>query len=51
MSRAANSVNLNRETYDLLCDIQSEMAEKLGFMPTLGQVIRSLIKTYYGEAE
>lgn len=51
MSRAASSVNLNRETYEALCRIQQELSEELGFMPTLGQVIRRLINLYDGATE
>lgn len=49
MSQAAHSVNLNRETFEQLKEIQQELVEVLGFEPTLGQVIRRLIMSYYGE--
>lgn len=51
MSRAAHSVNLNKETFDLLCEVQKDMAEELGFTPTLGQVVRRLVNAYFGEEE
>lgn len=49
MSQAAHSVNLNRETFTLLKEIQRELGMEWGFEPTLGQVIRRLIMSYYGE--
>ncbi len=44
------SVNLNRDTYDLLCDVQAGLAQQLGFLPTLGQTVRHLIAAYQGES-
>lgn len=45
----AFSVNLNKETFDLLQKVRDELADKLGFEPTNGQVIRHLISIYFGE--
>lgn len=44
------TVNLNRDTYDLLCDVQANLAIQLGFLPTLGQTVRHLIAAYRGES-
>lgn len=44
------SVKLNRETWDLLVQVRTEMTKKLGFEPTNGQVVRHLISIYFGEA-
>jgi hypothetical protein len=49
MSQAAHAVNLNKETFDLLKQIQQELDLSMGFEPTLGQVIRHLIMSYYKE--
>lgn len=49
MSQAAHTVNLNRETFDLLRQVQAELHEHMGFEPTLGQVVRHLIRRYYEE--
>jgi hypothetical protein len=40
---------MNYETYALLVGVQEDMKEKLGFEPTLGQVIRHLIVNSTGE--
>jgi hypothetical protein len=47
MSQAAYSINLNRETFDLLEDVRKRLVEDLGFEPTLGQVVRHLISIYH----
>ncbi len=47
---AGFSVTLNKETYDLLIQVNDELAAKLGFEPTNGQVVRHLISIYFGEA-
>jgi hypothetical protein len=44
------SVKLNRETWDLLVQVRTELGAKLGFEPTNGQVVRHLIAIYFGEA-
>lgn len=44
------SVNLNVETYDLLQKVKADLATKLGFEPSNGQVVRHLIALYFGEA-
>lgn len=43
------TVNLNKETFDLLLKVRNELMDKLGFEPTNGQVIRHLISIYFGE--
>lgn len=43
------TVNLNKETYDLLQKVREDMVLKLGFEPTNGQVVRHLISIYFGE--
>ena len=43
------TINLNKETFDLLLKVRNEMTEKLGFEPTNGQVVRHLISIYFGE--
>ncbi len=45
----AFSVNLNKETFDLLQKVRDDLTDKLGFAPTNGQVIRHLISIYFGE--
>lgn len=45
------SVNLNKETFDLLQKVREDLAVKLGFEPTNGQVIRHLISIYFGEVQ
>lgn len=45
------SVKLNMETFDLLVKVRDELAVRLGFTPTNGQVIRHLIAFYYGETQ
>lgn len=50
MKQQANTVSLNRETYELLQQVQEELTIKLGFEPTNGQVVRHLLAAYYGEA-
>ena len=40
------TVNLNRDTYDLLKDVQASLTLSLGFEPTLGQVVRHLIAVF-----
>jgi len=44
------SVKLNRETWDLLVQVRTELSSKLGFEPTNGQVVRHLISAYLGGA-
>ena len=44
------SVNLNRDTYELLCGVQASLTLQLGFVPTLGQTVRHLIAAYQGES-
>ena len=43
------TINLNKETFDLLLKVRNELTEKLGFEPTNGQVVRHLISIYFGE--
>lgn len=43
------TVNLNKDTYDLLQKVREDMVLKLGFEPTNGQVVRHLISIYFGE--
>lgn len=43
------TVKLNRETWDLLVQVRTELNSKLGFEPTNGQVIRHLISIYFGD--
>ena len=44
---APRTVNLNQETFDLLELVSEQLAEQLGFAPTLGQVIKhALTKAY-----
>lgn len=43
------AVKLNRETWDLLIQVRTELGKKLGFEPTNGQVVRHLISIYFGE--
>jgi len=50
MSAAPHVVNMNRETYEWLKRVQRDMSEDMGFVPTLGQVVRHLINHYYKEA-
>lgn len=50
MNAPGFSVNLNKETYELLSDVQDELSLKLGFVPTLGQTVRHLIAVFYGNA-
>jgi hypothetical protein len=50
MSSAGYTVNLNRETFELLKQVQQELDKSMGFEPTLGQVVRHLLMTYYKEA-
>ena len=45
------TINLNKETFDLLLKVRNEMTEKLGFEPTNGQVVRHLISIYFGEVQ
>ena len=45
------SVNLNKETFDLLQKVRDDLVAKLGFEPTNGQVIRHLISIYFGEVQ
>ena len=45
------TVNLNKETFDLLLKVRNELTDKLGFEPTNGQVIRHLISIYFGEVQ
>ena len=45
------TINLNKETFDLLLKVRNEMTEKLGFEPTNGQVVRHLISIYFGELQ
>lgn len=40
------TVNLNRDTYDLLKEVQASLTVSLGFEPTLGQVVRHLIAVF-----
>jgi hypothetical protein len=49
MSQAAHTVNLNKQTFDLLKRVQQELGTTMGFEPTFGQVIRHLIMSYYKE--
>jgi len=49
MSNASYSINLNRDTFELLQKVQQGLVEKLGFEPTLGQVVRHLIAVYNKE--
>lgn len=50
MSQAAYSINLNRDTFELLKKVQHELETSMGFEPTLGQVVRHLLNAYYKEA-
>ena len=45
------TINLNKETFDLLLKVRNELTEKLGFEPTNGQVVRHLISIYFGEVQ
>jgi hypothetical protein len=47
MKDAAYVVNLNRETFELLQQVQQDLSADLGFEPTNGQVIRHLISIYF----
>jgi len=47
MKESAYMVNLNRETFELLQQVQQELSTDLGFEPTNGQVIRHLISIYF----
>ena len=49
MSNAAFSINLNRDTFELLKQAQLELTTSMGFEPTLGQVVRHLLAAYYKE--
>jgi len=49
MSNASYSINLNRDTFDLLHKVQQDLVKQLGFEPTLGQVVRHLIAVYNKE--
>ena len=51
MKSPVNSVSLNRETYELLQQVQRELQLKLGFEPTNGQVVRHLLAVYYSEED
>lgn len=46
-SAAGYIVNLNKETYDLLMEVKESLANKLGFEPTNGQVVRHLIAHFF----
>ena len=48
MNTSNFTVNLNRETYDLLSSVQDDLSSKLGFVPTMGQTVRHLIAVYHG---
>jgi hypothetical protein len=43
-------VNLNRDTYEELCEVQATLTTQLGFVPTLGQTVRHLLAVYRGES-
>jgi hypothetical protein len=43
------TVKMNYETYALLVQVQEDMKYKLGFEPTMGQVIRHLVVNATGE--
>lgn len=45
------TINLNRDTFELLHDVRDELSGKLGFEPTLGQVVRHLISVYRNSPE
>lgn len=45
------TINLNRETFDMLHAVRSDLTNKLGFEPTLGQVVRHLISFYHNNPE
>jgi hypothetical protein len=39
-------VTLNKDTFELLQKVRTQLFEELGFEPTNGQVVRHLIVTY-----
>lgn len=47
MNDGKYTINLNRETFELLQRVKEVMALDLGFIPTYGQVVRHLITTYF----
>ena len=51
MKESTYTVNLNRETHDLLQKVRGELTSSLGFEPTNGQVVRHLIAIYFNETE
>ena len=48
-SKTGYSITLNKETFDLLQRVKTDLSQKLGFEPTNGQVVRHLISIYFGE--
>lgn len=51
MKEPTYTVNLNRETHDLLQKVRGELNAALGFEPTNGQVVRHLIALYFGDMD
>ena len=41
---------LNKDTFELLQKVRTQLFEELGFEPTNGQVVRHLIVTYQKDA-
>lgn len=46
MNDGKYTINLNRETFELLQKVRDDLGIKLGFEPTYGQVVRHLISMY-----
>jgi hypothetical protein len=45
------TINLNRDTFEALHGVRDDLSDKLGFEPTLGQVVRHLISFYRSNPE
>jgi len=51
MKESNYTINLNRETFDLLQDVRRALTASLGFEPTNGQVVRHLVAVFFNETE
>jgi hypothetical protein len=51
MKETLYTINLNRETFDLLQDVRRALTASLGFEPTNGQVVRHLTALFFNETE
>jgi hypothetical protein len=48
---SARTVNLNKETFDLLELVSEHLIEQLCFTPTLGQVIKHVLSKAYPDVQ